>query len=58
MKRRFNDLRKMSSQENSSFVLDRSAEETEGTYAFTVLVHRELNTPINFVTGLGADVKN
>lgn len=33
----------MSSQENYSFVLDISAEEAEGTYTFTALVHWELN---------------
>lgn len=42
----------------TSFVLDISAEEAEGTCTFTALVHRELNAPINFVIGLGADVKH
>jgi len=51
MKRLFNDLSEMSSQENSSLVPDPSAEEAEGTCTFRALVHRELKTPINFLIG-------
>lgn len=54
----FNDLQKAFSQENSSFELDKYAEEAEGTHIFTALAHREPNTPIHFVTGQGADVKH